>query len=370
MWKKIVASDAARKKAIRYILLPLLILSALGLGGAALWKYVLDPWQALQSGEDWRVHFDGNRVNLLLLGFDRKASRDRYYKIYRPDTIMIASINLREPDVALVNIPRDSYVKINGTGGYDKINHAYMYGYFRKGVEDPDKSGVETVIKTIEDFLGGIPVHYYVRLDMDAVVEIIDRLGGFYYDVDIDVRAKTGRGRVLLKKGYQHLTGKDFMRYVRNRAVGGDLGRAKRQQKIVIAAFRQLRRQGRLSELPGIYRTLNENVETNLSARQIAALALLGARIDPGGIKTHVFPGEMQYAPRGSIDALNYWIIDEEARVKLIREVFGVRVARLPQQKLPGPRRPAGSSGKDKNKRPRDPFSTEPVPSDQRQRIH
>ena len=360
--------DFSRRKVLRYILLPLLLLSSLGLGGAALWKHVLNPGQLFQEGDQWSEHFDGSRVNLVLLGFDRTASRDQRYKIYRPDTIMIASIDLRKPSVSLVNIPRDSYVKINGTGGYDKINHAYMYGYFQSGAEDPDKNGVETVLKTIEDFLGGVPLHYYIRLDMDGAVKIIDHLGGFYYDVEIDVIARTGRGRVLLKKGYQHLNGKKFMRYIRNRAVGGDLGRTQRQQKIVIAAFKQLRRQGRLSELPALYRTLKEHVETDLKPQQIAALAMLGRKIEPESINTHVFSGEMQYAPRGKIDALNYWVIDERARVKLIREVFGARVALLPQQKLPGPRKPLRTPTKKEKRRSSPAPSIEP-PSDHRQRI-
>ena len=112
-------------------------------------------------------------------------------------------------------------------------------------------------------------------------------------------------------------------------------------------------------------------METDLSLRQIAALALLGAQIDPEEIKSYAFSGEMQYAPRGKIDALNYWVIDEKDRVRLIREVFGKRVALLPQQALPGPRKkaepgktPRGSTLPKKSSPPR-----KPMPSDHRQRI-
>lgn len=361
---------ADKRILIRYLFLPLALLAALILGGAGLWKYAQDPLHALLSDEDWKLCFEGDTVNIALLGFDRNEGRDKRYRIFRPDTIMIAAINLRgAPTVSLVNIPRDSYVKIHVTGDYDKINHSYMYGYDQPGKEDPHDGGIGNVIKTIEDFLGGIPIHYYVSVDMDGVAEIVDHLGGFYYNVDLDVRADMGRGRLLLKKGYQHLNGKKFLRYVRYRGAGGDLGRTQRQQKILIAAFRQLRRQGRLSELPSLYRTLKDNLETDLSLRQITALALLGAGIEPESIKSYAFSGEMQFAPRGKIDALNYWVIDEKARVKLIREVFGRRVALLPQQLLPGPRKPAASiittkgSGPPKSTIPR-----EPLPSDHRQR--
>lgn len=363
MWQKIVSLTTDRRAFSRFILLSIIVV-ALSLGGIALYKYLLDPAHAFPD-EDWHLCFDKDTVNLVLLGFDRNAARDKHYRIYRPDTIMIASINFRKASVAIVNIPRDSYVKINGEEGYDKINHSYMHGYVRPGVEDPHRSGIDTVLKTIEDFLGGIPVHYYVSLDMDGVAEIVDQLGGFYYDVDVEVRSEMGRGRLLLKKGYQHLDGKKFLYYVRDRSTGGDLGRAQRQQQIMIAAFKQLRKQGRLNELPALYRTLTENVETNLSLRQITSLAVFGARVDPATIKTYVFPGEMQCAPSGNIDALNYWVIDEKARVKLIKEIFGVKVARRPQITLPGPRKMVVPASKNEGTSSK-PLPTELIPSDHR----
>ncbi len=374
MWQKIASFLTDNKTLVRYLLLPAVISAALLLGGLALWKYALEPSGAF-ADEEWDNCFDHKVINLALLGFDRNADRDKQYRLYRPDTIMLFSINLPKASVTLISIPRDSYVRINGTDGYDKINHAYMYGHDRPGVEDPHRSGLETVLKTIEDFLGGIPVHYYVSLDMDGVAEIIEHLGGFYYDVDVEVRSRMGRGSLLLEKGYQHLNGAKFLYYVRDRANGGDLGRTQRQQKILIEAFRQLRRQGRLKALPGIYRALTENVETNLSPRQLASLALFGTRVEPDTIKTYFVSGEMQYAPRGSIDALNYWVIDEEARVNLIKEIFGIQVALLPQMVLPGPRRPEAAPTGTEELLPMSPPmpSTpeqppdEPIPSDHRQ---
>lgn len=370
MWQKVISLTTNRKALFRYVLLPGIIVTALILGGVVLYKSAVDPERAFQSSEeDWGLCFDGKVINIALLGFDRNADRDKIYRLYRPDTIMIASIDLREVSLALVSIPRDSYVKIHGTGGYDKINHSYMYGHDRRGVEEPHQEGLNTVLKTIEDFLGGVPVHYYISLDMDGVAEIIDRLGGLYYDVDVECKTNYGRGRTYLEKGYQHLDGNQFLNYVRYRASDGDLSRAERQQRILVAAFKQLRRQGRLRELPGIYRSLSENVETDLSIRQIIALAMLGVKVEPNTIRTFIFGGEMQYAPRGSIDALNYWVIDEQARVDLIKEMFGVKVPLLPQIALPGPRKSVEQPSKNGEPSLPPPSIEEPMPSDQREDI-
>jgi hypothetical protein len=72
---------------------------------------------------------------------------------------------------------------------------------------------------------------------------------------------------------------------------------------------------------------------------------------------------------------LNYWVIDEEARVNLIKEIFGIQVALLPQMFLPGPRRPEAAPAGTEELLPMSPPmpSTpelppdEPIPSDHRQ---
>ena len=133
-------------------------------------------------------------INIVLLGFDGSQTPGRDDALYRPDTIMIAALNLREGSAKIVNIPRDSYVQIFGTNIYDKINHSYMYGYYRAAEgEDPHQSGLKTTLLTVRNFLGGIPIHGYLSIGMDGAADIIDSVGGIYYDVETDVRANFGQ---------------------------------------------------------------------------------------------------------------------------------------------------------------------------------
>lgn len=284
--------------------------------------------------------FSSDRLNIALLGFDRSAERDQFFSIYRPDTILIASFDFKSRNVSLVNISRDSYVAIAGTEIYDKINHAYMYGHNLPDADNPHQSGINTTIETIEDFLGGVTIHHYVILDMDGVVEIVDQIGGINYEVEYPVRADFGRGELLLEQGSQRLNGRQLLTYVRDRSVEGDVGRSRRQQQILIATFAQLKRQGRLKDIPAIYSALVNNVETSLSTAQIASLALFATRVDPQQILTHVFPGSIQFAPLGELD-ISYIVIDELARVQMIEDVFGVSVEQREQITLPGLRKPA-----------------------------
>lgn len=289
-----------------------------------------------QGGAAAAELFASDRLNVALFGFDGNKSRKASSSVFRTDTIMVASLDLKTREASLVSIPRDSYVKIAGTETYDKINAAYVYGYNAGDGEDKHRNAIDTAVRTVEDFLGGVPIHYYVAIDMDGVGEVVDRVGGVYFDVPYPVRTDYGRGRLLLDEGYQLLNGKKFLHYVRDRSVGGDFGRASRQQEILIEALRQIRERGKLSDIPALYRSIQNNLETDLSAAQIAQLALYGLKLDLAGITTHLFEGSCQTAPKNGLN-ISYVVIDEKKRVELIETVFGVIVAERPQITLPGP---------------------------------
>lgn len=332
-----------------------LVLVLAVLGGEALYSYLRHPSRLLKPGPglegvDWEnevaQNFDRDIVNIVFLGFDRTASRDRHYRIYRPDTIMIASLNFNTRTVAVVSIPRDSYVKIAGTDLNDKINAAYMYGHdLLAGGAERHQSGINTVLRTIQEFLGGVPLHYYLALDMDTVVELVDKLGGIEFAVDVPVR-EPGSNALLVEAGLQNLGGREFLDYVCFRGIGGDYGRIDRQQKILLETFRQLQEKGRLAGLPKLIHGLTANLETNLSPAQIASLALFGKEVDPTGINLYAFPGSPALAALDGQDVF-YLVINEKARVDLIRTIFGVETAARDQIALPSGNRSGPAGGPD-----------------------
>ncbi|NMA91821.1 MAG: LCP family protein [Firmicutes bacterium] len=334
----------------RLYLVGAVLLVVIVFSGCLAWSHLRNPLEVLKPnnpGEDWDIadNFDKDVVNFLFMGFDRNEARDRIYTVYRPDTMILVSINFREDEMTMLSIPRDSYVKIAGRETYDKINAAYMYGheYGMEGIRDPHAAGIRCTIKTVEELLGGVPIHYYVAVDMDGVVEIVDKLDGIYYDVEAPVLANNGR--LLVDKGYQKLDGRKYLYYCRDRRVGGDIGRTQRQQKLLIATFKQLKQAGKLVKLPQVYKSLKETVDTDLNFSQIASLALYAREIEPEDIGSHVLAGSTQWAPRGELD-ICYLVIDEAARVSLIKELFGVEVEARPQIYLPGPRvRPPVENG-------------------------
>jgi polyisoprenyl-teichoic acid--peptidoglycan teichoic acid transferase len=290
-------------------------------------------------------YLKGSTFNVLLLGFDRSAAREEQMSLFRPDTIMIAAVDFSSRKVSLVSIPRDSYVSINSSDTFDKINHSYMYGYYRRSEgEDRHQGGVETVIRTIEDFIGGIPMHAYLIVDMDGAKEIVDAVGGVVIDVENDVRSNYGRGDILVAAGRQRLDGAAFMQFVRSRAdnLGGERGRTQRQQKALIALFSQLLSARGLISLPAFYRAVDTNVNTSLNNLQLLTLGLFGLRLDFSLIEGYVFAGEGKLSNRDG-NNIYYLLIDDDYRLEIIERVFGLQVERLDLPYLPGPVAPEPS---------------------------
>ena len=290
-------------------------------------------------------YLKGNTLNIVLLGFDRSADREEQMSLFRPDTIMVAAVDLSSHQVSLVSIPRDSYVRISGSDTDDKINHSYMYGYYRKAEgENRHQSGVDTVIRTVEDFLGSIPIHAYLVVDMDGAKEIVDAVGGVVIDVENDVRSNYGRGDIQVAAGRQRLDGSAFMQYVRSRAdnLGGERGRTQRQQKALIALFSQLLSPRGIFSLPTFYRAVDSNIETSFHILELLALGLFGFRVDYDRIEGYVFTGEGKLSNRDG-NNIYYLVIDDDYRLEIIKQVFGLLVERLDPPYLPGPVAPEPS---------------------------
>lgn len=269
-----------------------------------------------QSNASGTQQMPTGKINIALLGLDKNEGRiAEYGDSFRTDTIMVFVIDFDAKKMDVVSIPRDSYVKIAGESYMDKINSAFLHGGGFKG------DGFNTTLSTISSLLGDVPVSYYVAMDMDLVTSLVDTIGGVYYDVEKDV--KDGNGRLLLKAGYQKLNGKQFMYYVRDRhsTPGGDIDRVKRQQKIFLALFDQMKSLKQLPNLPKIYNTFKDKMYTNLDSKQIAALAIFASNIDTSNIKTYMMPGDYL-----DMKGISYWGIDEKKRVLMVKEIFGIDV--------------------------------------------
>lgn len=278
------------------------------------------PEEALLEQAD-RSFMDG-RVNILLLGYDQSPEREDEdsplhrdeRNNYRSDVMMLAAVNFNAGSVHLISIPRDTYAAIYNVKGRYKINAAFAKGGAAEG------EGFLYAQRTVEMLLG-VPVDYYAGVNMEGLKRLVDAMGGVDYDVDVEIRLN---GRTL-EPGLQHLDGQQVLDYCRARkGISTDAGRNDRQQRILLAIFDQLRREKRLTDLPGIYLAVRGDIETNLTFSQLAALAVFLTRLDLTDIRRTTLAGEYI----SNVYNASYYVLYNDKLVDLVQDEFGVTITR------------------------------------------
>ena len=341
--KRLQAAPKKRKqKAITKALLIIaavfaLMLVAMGTYVFAFFNQVREPQRilldevAFEEEYDVGEEFSEHIVNIGLLGFDRGWNRENLGEyLFRPDMQAVLSINFDTNQIAVVRITRDSYVPIHGTGGFhDKINHSYYYGYIRKS-DDNHAAGIQNTLKTISHVLGDIPIHYYISVDMYSIIELVDAVGGIYYEVEETIYDHHWNvGAVLVPEGPQIMDGKTYLRFLQYRddKSNQDYGRIDRQMDLLKHTFIYLKEKGKITDIPKTYRIYRDYVETDLSYTQIAALAYYARdfKIDDDHLKFFTIQGDGQMK-----DGIWYQVLFQRKRVNIIKEVFGLDVAPWP----------------------------------------
>lgn len=199
-----------------------------------------------------------NRINMLIVGCDEIENQGR------ADTIVLLSISPKTKNVLILSIPRDTRVEIPGRG-MNKINHAYAFG------------GKELISKTVSSFLD-IPINFYVIVDFIKFVNIIDELGGVEINIEKEMHYidKAGGLNINLYPGKQILDGEKALQYIRFRHDNlGDLGRIKRQQKLVEALINKMMNLDSVTKIPQILEGSKTYLETDIKLQDAVALANL-----------------------------------------------------------------------------------------------
>jgi LCP family protein required for cell wall assembly len=213
------------------------------------------------------------------LGVDLRKENE----IPRTDTIMIGRVDLREPRVNLVSIPRDLLVEIPGYGR-DRINTAYVYG---EQFKEPG-GGIGLLQRTIEKSFG-INIDHFGLVDFQCFRTAIDAVGGVTINVPrkiVDPNYPTedyGTKLVQFEPGMQKMNGERALEYARTRYADNDFQRIQRQQLIIAAMREQMLS---LRTLPSVPTLLGgcSNMRSDLGWRDYLALgtslqSLNGSRI-------------------------------------------------------------------------------------------
>ncbi|MCD8066489.1 MAG: LCP family protein [Oscillospiraceae bacterium] len=197
------------------------------------------------------------------------------------DTIIVGRMDTVEHTLNCVSIPRDTLVN-NGWSNNRRINAVYWYS----------DTGAEALKKQITNLLG-FEVDCYAVVDLDCFVDIVDIMGGVYFDVPIDMNYDdpTQDFYVHISAGYQLLSGEDAIKVVRFREgnngsgyANGDLGRIETQQAFLMSVASQMLNLKNIPNLTDIITAITENTDTDLTAANIAFFARQFLKCDSDSI--------------------------------------------------------------------------------------
>lgn len=254
--------------------------------------------------------FKGRKtMNILCLGLDNNYTEKgiAYTKDSRSDTMFVISIDSSAKQINMLSIPRDTWVNIPGYG-YEKINGAYAFG------------GLELAKKTVSSFLG-VPIDHHVIIRIKAAKEIVDAIGGLEIDVmkDMDYDDNWGNLHIHLKKGPQKLDGAQAVGYARFRHdEEGDWGRMRRQQQVINAIIREMKKPGKFPKIDKLVGIVRENVETDLTTAEIIDICRLYKDFDRQNMMTGIIKGDDAVSDAGA----SIIIPNETEKKKLVKRLL------------------------------------------------
>ena len=232
-----------------------------------------------------------SEIHVMILGVDERKD-----DVGRSDTLMVATVDPEKGTAALLSIPRDTRVAIEGAG-YDKINAAYAYG------------GYALTKKTLEQLLD-VPMDYYILIDVHAFERIIDALDGI--DIDVEKRMyyedpwDDDGGLVIdIYPGMQHMTGEKAIEYVRYRDMEGDIGRIRRQQRFMRAVLQKVTTPEIFAKLPEITGEVAKSVKTDLDTSDMIKFLQIMKKVQEQGLTAEMAPGNPAW-----FKGVSYWIPD------------------------------------------------------------
>ena len=231
-----------------------------------------------------------------LLGSDKSSANT--------DTIILVTFNTKAHTVGMVSVPRDTAVE-RSWAKYPKINAAYSKG--------PD------VLKEEIYHTFGIPVDFYIRIDLTAFIALVDELGGVdvYIPENMNYDDPYQDLHIHYTKGQKHLNGQQTMEVVRfrhnNDGTGyTDVGRAEMQRTVLVSLAKKVLSWNSLTKLQNFLDIFQTYIKTDLSASDIAWFAAEALKVD---LSTGLTQGALEGRGDGVYKGHSWCYIFEEETI-------------------------------------------------------
>ena len=219
------------------------------------------------------------------------------------DVNIIMAVNPKTKNILMIHVPRDYYVQLHGTTGYkDKLTHSGTLG------------GIEMSMATIED-LFEIEIPYYARVNFNAVVNLVDAIGGIniYSDVNYSFNCWTDRS-CKFNPGLNYVGGKCALAFARERHAydTGDRHRGENQEQVIELVIDKATSSSTIiNNYSNILTALDGTFETNLTMDDITNLVKMQIdNMSPWHIESYNVDGTGASLPTYSYPNQNLYVMN------------------------------------------------------------
>ena len=258
-----------------WLAVTVLVLACGLVGGFYLWIHesaaALRPHSAEAKAAQARLDPPKSSAIAMVIGYDHRAGDGNAPS--RSDTMMLIRADPVTKTISLLSFPRDLVVPLYCAGknggaavpsGSGRINSAYAY------------CGLTGSLETVRH-LTHLPINYLISVNFLGFIGVVNKLGGVWVDIDRRYYNKntgsseTNYANIDLQPGYQHLTGKQALDFVRFRHTDSDLFRLARQQSFVSAMRQQVAHSLGPTSIPGVVNTITHHqyVEVARGGREL-----------------------------------------------------------------------------------------------------
>lgn len=245
------------------------------------------------------------------------------------DTIMVASYNPNTQKATLLSIPRDTYTGKNSARAtaYEKINA--LYG--RKNRPDETLEAVNEIT--------GLDIKYYAVVKTEALIELVDAIGGVTFNVPIDMKYDdpTQDLHIDLKAGEQKLDGDKAEQLVRFRHGNwdpktrtyptypaeygdNDLGRMRTQREFIMQVIKQTAKVENIFKIGEILDVAKNNLITNIDFDVAKDYIPYIVEFDTANILTATLPGTVP--DLSQTNNVSVFVYNKKETKALVQELF------------------------------------------------
>lgn len=277
---------------------------------------------ATMVGHDENTKKNLKEIKVLVLGVSTDLDSEL------TDTIMVASYNPNTQKANLLSIPRDTYTgkSISKATASQKINALYNIN------KNPQKT-----LEAVNE-ITGLDIKYYVLVRTEALIKLVDTIGGVDFNVPIDMKYDdpTQNLHINLKAGMQKLNGDKAEQLLRwrhsNMDKNGvmttypaeygsdDFGRMRTQREFITATVQQTLKLGNIFKIGDLIELVHQNVETNLELSYIKDYVPYVVDFNIDNIKAEALPGTTP--DMKDTNNVSIFVVNEKEAKDLIQSMF------------------------------------------------